>query len=250
MDEVTAAVGPEGPTRRLSRNGKPLGRPPGAKNRPKLPPEPLRITRLIDPEEATALRRLTRRNSAGGFRTQAYTKGVGLPPGRERKRTAAGHKGHVPTSTKIMGVVAAEMTSIDAAAKAIDVSARSLRVWRSMPEFQQYVDFTREQMVGELTAVAVMAWSRLMVRLLEDRIESRDLVILAGVATDKMQLLSGGATSRLEKRSIPDILNDHETSQIIAAARRHLAGDRARQGQSVPALDALEVPAPPEPDAP
>ena len=221
----------------------------GSKNKPKPRGSaygpPLSITRAIDPEEAAALRRLTRRNSAGGFRTQiAATRGLGLPS------TGKGQGAPRTTNTKIMAVVAAELTSTEAAAAAIGVSAASLRQWKNSGQFDEYIAFTREQMVGELTAVAVMAWSRLMVRLLEDRIESRDLVILAGVATDKMQLLSGGATSRLEKRSIPDILNDHETSQIIAAARRHLAGDRARQGQSVPALDALEVPAPPEPDAP
>jgi hypothetical protein len=124
---------------------------------------------------------------------------------------------------RITAVVAADMTSMDAAAKATGIPERTIYRWRDDPEMAEYVTQTREALADEIRVAASLAWEKLIGRIRSGDIETRDLITAAGVAVDKSQLLSGGATSRSEARDITGTISD---ADLIAAVREaeHLTG--------------------------
>jgi hypothetical protein len=117
---------------------------------------------------------------------------------------------------RITAVVAADMTSMDAAAKATGIPERTIYRWRDDPEMAEYVTQTREALADEIRVAASLAWEKLIGRIRSGDIETRDLITAAGVAVDKSQLLSGGATSRSEARDITGTISD---ADLIAAVR-------------------------------
>lgn len=121
---------------------------------------------------------------------------------------------------------AEQLNSADEAGKQLGIPGRSIRRWRDDPAMADIVRKTREETAGDVAAAMVLAWTRLIERLQRDDIETRDLIILAGVATDKSELLAGHATSRAESRDITDTLTDHE-SDLIGSAIRNELGRRA-----------------------
>ena len=118
---------------------------------------------------------------------------------------------------------AERLNSAEAASKELGIAARTIRRWRDDPEMADIVRKTREETAEDVTAAMVLSWARLIERLQRDEVDTRDLIILAGVATDKAQLLSGAATSRTESRDITDDLDDHESDLIGEAIRNELA---------------------------
>lgn len=117
---------------------------------------------------------------------------------------------------RITAVVAADMTTMDAAAKATGIPERTIYRWRDDPEMAGYITQTRDALADEIRVAAALAWDKLIGRIKSGDIETRDLITAAGVAVDKSQLLTGAATSRTENRDITGTVSDNE---LIAAVR-------------------------------
>ena len=122
-------------------------------------------------------------------------------------------------------VVAERHNSSEVAGKELGIPARTIRRWRDDPLMADIVRKTREETAGDVAAAMVLAWARLIERLQRDEVDTRDLIILAGVATDKAQLLSGGATGRTETRDLTGTLSDADLMAALSAAERIAAGD-------------------------
>ena len=113
---------------------------------------------------------------------------------------------------KATAVIAAEMSSVAAAAQQLDIAESTLRYWVEDPKFAELRAKTREEGAAGWTVLMHVAQGRLY-KLIET-MEARDLTILAGVAAEKSQLLSGGPTSRTETRSLADDLSDDEKQRL------------------------------------
>lgn len=132
------------------------------------------------------------------------------------------------TRQKMTAVVAAEMSSTEAAAEATGIPRTTLSYWMDRPEFVQLRQNARERMAEETLTVARLAWGKLAERIRTDQIETRDLVLATGMATDKAQLLNGGATARTEARDITGTISDAELAAAIREAERLVDGREAR----------------------
>jgi transposase-like protein len=154
------------------------------------------------------------------------------------------------TKDRLVAVVASEMYGVSEVARAIGTTNTKLRRWRSEEELLPYLLAARSQIIGQVTEVSEKAWAETLKRVISapGDIPTRDLLAIASEATNKMQLMSGQATSRSETRDVTDGIDDAEMQVIVDAARRHLE----RHGPSYRARmvegSAVEVPAPPEPD--
>ena len=93
-------------------------------------------------------------------------------------------------------VIAAEMTSVAAAAKAAGIPEMTVHYWFDSPEFVELRTKTREDLAEETNALAHKVLGKITERI--DEFEAKDLAILYGILTDKGQLLAGQATSRFE----------------------------------------------------
>lgn len=113
---------------------------------------------------------------------------------------------------KVTAVVAAEMTSTEAASEATGIPRTTLAYWMDRPEFVELRRKTREELAEESKALAHKALGEIQRRLAE--FEPRDLTILYGVMVDKSQLLAGHATGRTETIALTDGLDDHEKATL------------------------------------
>lgn len=116
----------------------------------------------------------------------------------------------------MVAIAAAEATSVLAAAEASGIPESTLRYWLDDPKFAPFRENAREAMAEEARVVARMAWQALAKAIASGTLDGRDLVMAAGMATDKSQLLNGGATARTEARDITGTLSD---ADLIAAVR-------------------------------
>jgi hypothetical protein len=116
--------------------------------------------------------------------------------------------------TRVTTVMAAEMTSIPAAAESSGIPENTIRYWMDTPEMVELRAKTREDLADESKALAHKALGEIQRRLGE--FEPRDLTVLYGVLTDKSQLLSGHATGRTEHRDLTGGLEDHEKEALRA----------------------------------
>jgi 1,6-anhydro-N-acetylmuramate kinase len=103
------------------------------------------------------------------------------------------------------------------------------------PEFASLRENAREAIAQEAQVVARLAWQKLGEALANNELDPRDLVMAAGMATDKAQLLNGGATARAENRDITGTLSD---ADLIAAIRE---ADRLTSAQGAPEAPAGEA---------
>ncbi len=117
-------------------------------------------------------------------------------------------------------VIAAEMSTAASAAAATGIPENTIRYWLDRPEFVELREKTRDELAEGFHVLAHKAQERLTE--LIPTMEPRDLTILLGVATDKGQLLSGGATHRTETRDLDDNLDDHERKALREAIDREL----------------------------
>ena len=109
---------------------------------------------------------------------------------------------------KATAVIAAEMSTVTAAAEQTGIPASTLRYWLDSPDFAELRVKTREEAAAGFSVIMHLAQARLVE--LIPTMEPRDLTILLGVAAEKAQLLGGGPTSRTETRTLTDDLDDHE----------------------------------------
>ena len=115
---------------------------------------------------------------------------------------------------KLTAVVAAEMTSQEAASEALGIPRTTIHNWMDDPEMVELRQNARQALAEEMAIVARLATRKLGEAIRRDRLEPRDLILAAGMATDKSQLLSGQATSRTETRELTDTLDDHERARL------------------------------------
>ena len=116
---------------------------------------------------------------------------------------------------KVTTVMAAEMTSLSAAAKSSGIPKSTVKSWLDNPKLAQLRTTTREQLADEARVLQQLAAEAIRARLPE--FEPRDLTILYGVVADKAQLLSGEPTQRTEHRDMTAALTDHEKDALADA---------------------------------
>ena len=124
---------------------------------------------------------------------------------------------------KVTTVIAAEMSSVAAAAQSAGIPERTVGYWFDAPEFAELRAKTRADLADESKALAHKALGEIKRRI--ESFEPRDLTILFGVLVDKAQLLAGEATDRLETREIMADFADGE-ADAIAAWLRDIARER------------------------
>ena len=138
---------------------------------------------------------------------------------------------------KVTAVLAADMTSAEAAAEATGIPRTTIGYWLDKPEFVALRHKARESLAEEMSVIARLAAQKLVEAVLAGRLEPRDLITALGVATDKMQLLTGQATDRLETRDITATLDDHERARL-----RDILDDALRSAETAtpvgPGVDA------------
>lgn len=115
---------------------------------------------------------------------------------------------------KVAAIVAAEASSVLAAAEQTDTPRSTLRGWLDNPKYAELRQNAREAMADEARVTARLAWKALAEAIEAGQLEPRDLVMAAGMATDKSQLLGGGPTSRTETRTLSDDFDDDEKQRL------------------------------------
>lgn len=126
---------------------------------------------------------------------------------------------------KMTAVIAAEMTSQVEAAANTGIPRTTIEYWMDQPEFVILRQKTREDLAAESQTLAHKVLGEIKRRLPE--FEPRDLSVLYGILTDKAQLLSGAATSRVESKDITDELTDDERDVLRLAIREAVAAREA-----------------------
>ena len=136
---------------------------------------------------------------------------------------------------KMTATVAAEMTSTEAASEALGIPRKTIAYWMDKPEFAELRHNAREKMADETLTVARLAWGQLAERIRTGNIETRDLVLATGMATDKAQLLNGGATGRTETRDLTGTISDAELAAAMAEAESLTTGGGSPETAEEPA---------------
>lgn len=147
--------------------------------------------------------------------------------GRGTVTVLAGHHRRYTKRQKVTAIIAAELSSIPAAAADKGIPESTLRYWLESPKFAELRAKTREDTAEGFAVITSMAMGRLQE--LIPTMEARDLITLMGVATDKGQLLSGEATSRTESRELLTDFDDHER-QAMTDWLRDVAKERLASG--------------------
>ena len=135
-------------------------------------------------------------------------------------------KRRYPNARKAAAVILAEQTSVTAAAEAMEIPATTLDYWMRQPQFVAIRERAHEDMADE-NIVAARYGLGILVQRMPD-MESKDLIDAVELAARNAALLSGGATSRTETRTVTDGLNDHE-----AAALRELLHSAIEEAAAV-----------------
>jgi len=113
---------------------------------------------------------------------------------------------------KATAVIAAELSTAQAASEALHIPETTLRYWVAQPKYAELRAKTREEAASGFSVIVYLAQERL-IELIPD-MEPRDLTILLGVAAEKAQLLGGGPTSRTETRTLSDDFDDDEKQRL------------------------------------
>ena len=144
-----------------------------------------------------------------------------MPVPRGGRRHA---RGAYTKKDRVLSIVATEMMGTPEASKVLAITQRQLQAWRADPEMEPYIRATRERVLEDATTAAALAWGQTVTRLvaMPDSISDRDMLNIATNATETMQLLSGGATSRAETIALTESFDEAETRKIVDAARKYL----------------------------
>lgn len=121
---------------------------------------------------------------------------------------------------KVAAVSAAAASSVLAAAEQSGIPESTVRYWWHSAQFAELRDRTREQTAEDFAVIQHLGLARLVD--LIPSMDARDLTVLVSMAADKSQLLSGGATSRTETRSLTEGFSDHERTALHDAIAAEL----------------------------
>jgi transposase-like protein len=116
-------------------------------------------------------------------------------------------------------VMAAAASSTLAAAEQAGIPESTVRYWLEKPEFASLRDKTRDEAADGWKVVLHLAQERIVELIPE--MDPEEIMVLAGIATDKSQLLSGGPTSREAK--VTEGWDDHERLALRDAIRQEIA---------------------------
>ncbi len=97
-------------------------------------------------------------------------------------------------------VIAAEMSSVAAAAESSGIPESTVRYWMDDPELTELRAKTRVERAHAAQTMSLLVLAEIRRRLPE--FEPRDLSVLYGIMVDKGQLMAGEATTRTEMRDI------------------------------------------------
>lgn len=139
---------------------------------------------------------------------------------------------------RALGIAVVE--GAQAASDKTGIPRRTISLWMDNPEYAELRQKTREELAEGFKALAHLSMSALLEQVKAGQVDSRDLTILLGVATDKHLLMSGEATSRNESKDITRDLDDHESEVLGSVVRDELA----RRADLDAAEPAVESPAP------
>jgi len=106
-----------------------------------------------------------------------------------------------------------EVIGIRPAARELGVPESSIRTWREQPALAQLRAEKRDEVAADVWA----GFQRGVHRTVELMAKTEDLAkvaIATGILYDKYALMSGGATSRTEQRSVTDDLSDDEKQRL------------------------------------
>ena len=134
---------------------------------------------------------------------------------------AEGQRRRYTRRTKAAAVSAAVASSVLAVAQETGIPSQTIDYWMHSEEFRNLRDRTREDLADEFKVITHKALERIVA--LVPTMDARDLTVLASMAADKAQLLSGGATSRTETRTLTDGWDDHERGALKDAIDAELA---------------------------
>jgi hypothetical protein len=120
---------------------------------------------------------------------------------------------------KVTAVLAADMTNPKAASEATGIPRTTILAWLDKEEFVSLRQNARDAIAEEAIVVARLAWQALGDAILARKVEPRDLIHAAGMATEKALLASGEATARTEHRDIsdPDAAGIDALEQILTS---------------------------------
>lgn len=130
-------------------------------------------------------------------------------------------------------VAATTDSSVEAAAERMGMPRKTLAYWLEMPEYAELRRKTRAEIAEGSMTLAHLAQAELARKVRAQEVEPRDLAVIYGIAIDKAQLLSGGATERVESKDVTDAFDDHETRAIVDGARQYLEGPGSSEGSPV-----------------
>jgi hypothetical protein len=120
---------------------------------------------------------------------------------------------------KLDAVALAEASSPTRAAAATGIPRRTIADWVADPAFADLRAVTRAELGQVAKAVAAAAWSKLFVAVREGRLGPRDLIVAAGVASEKYVLLGEAAEHTTTPSPFED-LTIEERRQFQDAIRR------------------------------
>jgi hypothetical protein len=119
---------------------------------------------------------------------------------------------------KFDAVALAEASSPAVAAHSVGIPRRTIADWVADPAFADLRAVTRSELGQAAKAVAALAWAKLFAELQDGRLTPRDLIVVAGVASEKYLLMG-----ELPDRNSPSIfegLTIEERRRFQDALRR------------------------------
>ncbi len=120
--------------------------------------------------------------------------------GGTKRRTRVRRSAH----EKLATVMAVEMSTLTAVSEATGIAKSTLHQWVHDPRYEQVRTRTREDMAEEVKVAAHVVLARLVEAI--PTMEGRDLVFAFEKLAEKLQLMTGHATDRVETRDITDTL--------------------------------------------
>lgn len=146
-----------------------------------------------------------------------YPRAVAERPSRYRRYTAEDRASAV-------GVALAE--GVTEAERATGIPRETVAYWLDRPEYAAIRERTRDQLAADVRAAFSLALDRLSRTLAEGDVDLRGLAYTVDRLGTRLALLEGGATERLETRTLLEGLDDHERAALSEAIDGWLAERR------------------------
>lgn len=128
------------------------------------------------------------------------------------------------TKAEVVGM--AEVIGIRPAARRAHVPESSLRRWRESPEMAQLRAEKRVDVAADMWAGVQIGMHRI-IELLPQTDDVQKVAVATGVIFDKLQMMTGEATSRVETKSLTAERTDEELEALTTSIDSWLEARRA-----------------------